>query len=1487
MKLREVYSKYILGFLFSLLVAISISSISRLPSNYIFSFLFGFISFIIYLLLVNGGSLKLKFKSGDRNFKSKFFVSTDLLMLVLYAISIIIVLVIPSNDKTQFVAWVDIPFFSYIRLVFGLLLASFLPGYGLLRIIDCKKRFKGLSVVLFSFFISVFATTFLSYALMILNFSIENYFWILILFNLIVLFVCLFASIKNREQSVITKETIPVNAFDYLILFLIFCFFIVGWIILYSFQLGSPYDMLTHYGGSVQISEGVKIFSAPHLAYFGDSAWFALNYVDVSILTGFPPLNGWMIYAFTHFFYILAVYQAVRAIVGINHAKIPIVATLIATLFAGFGWIKALLLSSENNWWFALNTAGAETYNDIIFSFIYGPIPQYFSLAVMFSLVYLMMQKDAFTPVKAFLVAILFALGLLVHSPELIMFPIFYYCYLFFIHRDELNRLKKFGFSLLLGLFIVLIVGLPFESHFYFSFKVPLVILFVLVTSSFVLIQIRKKICFYFSLSRQIRIMLIFLVWFLYVLSFFAWYNTLDLNLTSNLSAIGLKPWYIYPINSGISLLLGLLGLTYLLIKPEHKLCNFKFLILSVLSFFVVGMFISFINLTFFYTGYWEKRFFSFMILPLSVLGAFFVAEIVPKLTLNTSVKRTQIHIVKKIAVGLLISLILVSGVSSNILALDRLTLNSQTNEYASVSKAELNALDFLRANTTSDVTVMGLSTVSNRLAYIFSGMNHLPSPHWFERFSLFRFLDITNPELALKMLYSLNITYLYAPKTELEAELSKSSGYVMRHLLKYLPIAYQNSEVTIYTLPKLNPPRLCSNFTLVLPNYIFDALSDQSVLYQNIPPSMIFNETFTDYKNVRQGHPYWMVQNGTWVVENGVYVGNETSWKISSTLISDITLSDFIFSTNFNIQSGRYAGVVFRGVDSSNYYAMLISAEGEYNDFYKVVDGKLILIEHSTFQNIKGQWNNLTISAFGSDFSVKLNDQQILATSDSTFESGKIGLLVDHSKSSFDNVIIYQPSMNEISLDNFLLPIDMTAQSNLYYSIKTNIDSSIFNSKYLLLPSDTICTQNEISNYLRWVENGGSLIVLNGDGIGVFSDILSIHSKTGSFRAIGVKGVLGDVLLDELYISPLYSTDLQVKSDTHYLSQNGALSPFVFSKSIGKGEIIYLNIKPLFDAVTSDTSSSNIFLKIGQILNILNLDVSVFRDVPIDERCRYMLYDTTWIRNYIHLQGDIKTLSNCTILPYDNLSVGQLEIIDSTGVFDSSSIDNLNLRDVTLKDITLNGVITSTLRTNDMYIIPSNYGSYSLLFTKPSFNTSFQIIDGTFNTTVMANNVVHTISLNSGSINLNGVTTSQSDSYVDPMLSYPDTIHLDSKTLLLQTSPSVSVNGLTYFSEAYVPNYINYVSGSPVEINGESTFIFDSSTDNVILLKDFMYSGDFQKQQETNKISMLYWELTAIPWSQIITSPLFIIFIIIFCISIFSILNYNKYNKKGKNFVK
>jgi hypothetical protein len=546
------------------------------------------------------------------------------------------------------------------------------------------------------------------------------------------------------------------------------------------------------------------------------------------------------------------------------------------------------------------------------------------------------------------------------------------------------------------------------------------------------------------------------------------------------------------------------------------------------------------------------------------------------------------------------------------------------------------------------------------------------------------QFVDITNPELALKMLYSLNVTYLVATKNDLDT--LQSSGFVANHLLKYLAKVFQNSDITIFQVPKLNPPSSDSNFTLAVSSHVLNNLSNP-------------------------------------VIEN-----------------------------------------------SSN------------NIFY--------------------------------------------------------------------------------------LPLDMLAESGFDYSIKIAEDGALFNSKYIILPSDIGWSAEQINAYLAWVNNGGTLIVLNGDGLGDFAKQLSINSISNeNFTVNQAIGKSGTVEVGTLSTNSSFSGDSEVKVAANYSGTNTTSVPLAFSKQIGNGKILYMNVFPIFDDLNSKGSTSRInFQKIGNLFGIMGLDPPTYRDTLSDLRWKYLGYDITSIRDYAIFNGSVQVVSNSTIIPYDQFTVSNLLLANVTGTINGSPIHNsITLQNVTISGLLEDGAVHSVIESQNSQnftMVPTNYGRYSCLLLGNSNSISMQVPEeGISFAALSGENYKYNINLASGDISVENITIPSADPNPSTFgnIKVPD-IGIQNKMFVFTYVPSVTVNGTAVFPEAYFPSYvIDVVGGSIVTINGMIHFNYDCSSDNAIVMTNFSYLGTLPPDQQTSKPNMLKWEITAIPWDSILTSPLFI----------------------------
>lgn len=108
--------------------------------------------------------------------------------------------------------------------------------------------------------------------------------------------------------------------------------------------------------------------------------------------------------------------------------------------------------------------------------------------------------------------------------------------------------------------------------------------------------------------------------------------------------------------------------------------------------------------------------------------------------------------------------------------------------------------------------------------------------------------------------------------------------------------------------------------------------------------------------------------------------------------------IQDFQLSVAFKAVDGKIdqgGGVVWRYVDSSNYYVTRFNPLETNFRLYKVVDGKRMqLATKEGLEGPAGEWHKLVVRMEGDDITCSLNGTRHLEATDATFaKAGKIGL--------------------------------------------------------------------------------------------------------------------------------------------------------------------------------------------------------------------------------------------------------------------------------------------------------------------------------------------------------------------------------------------------------------------------------------------------------------------------------------------------------------
>lgn len=114
--------------------------------------------------------------------------------------------------------------------------------------------------------------------------------------------------------------------------------------------------------------------------------------------------------------------------------------------------------------------------------------------------------------------------------------------------------------------------------------------------------------------------------------------------------------------------------------------------------------------------------------------------------------------------------------------------------------------------------------------------------------------------------------------------------------------------------------------------------------------------------------------------------------------IVDGSAAQDFQLSVSFKAVDGKIdqgGGLVWRYVDSSNYYVARFNPLEKNFRLYKVVDGKRMqLATKEGLEGPAGEWHKLVVKIKGDDIQCSLNGTRHLEATDATFaKAGKIGL--------------------------------------------------------------------------------------------------------------------------------------------------------------------------------------------------------------------------------------------------------------------------------------------------------------------------------------------------------------------------------------------------------------------------------------------------------------------------------------------------------------
>lgn len=125
--------------------------------------------------------------------------------------------------------------------------------------------------------------------------------------------------------------------------------------------------------------------------------------------------------------------------------------------------------------------------------------------------------------------------------------------------------------------------------------------------------------------------------------------------------------------------------------------------------------------------------------------------------------------------------------------------------------------------------------------------------------------------------------------------------------------------------------------------------------------------------------------------------------------LVKDLTFANLKMKVRCRPESGsidQACGLIFRAMDSDNYYITRANALERSVNLYRVVARSRQIIAEASAQVTQGQWHTLEATVVGAQITITWDGTPMISVMDQTYTNGKIGLWTKaDSVTAFDDL--------------------------------------------------------------------------------------------------------------------------------------------------------------------------------------------------------------------------------------------------------------------------------------------------------------------------------------------------------------------------------------------------------------------------------------------------------------------------------------------------
>lgn len=1200
-----------------------------IPNKLVISIILGvllYATFEYFFLPETRLIIKTRFHAKEHNHFRYIFTSAYLLSLVLA--------IIPASPSSfSYIPWEFLNSLSLAKLLASILLSSFLPGYALLDVIvktSEKRSLSNVGVGVLSVLLSFAITSITTYFHWIAKqgFSSLNYTLFLSYTMFLILF---FVSLLLRRKRIEERKELNIvisSASFYRNLVLLAVGAYMTWVFFSTHSAPQTmhilHDELDHVGLTVQLLKGWQSWQSVQTGSGIYPYFFHLVLLAATSLSNAPIINVHLSFFFLLILPAFAFYFMAQMIFK-NESDIPLLATVIFSVFSGFGWIYAILLQNSVTGTPEVSTiiqASKTTYGIKYSTWLPIYIAPYTTdLAIFFVLIGLTGYKQVNSRTLCILTVVLVTLGAFVHVEKMIILALLLFIlsllYVFEFARF-MDHPKTILFSYIVGLLMFFALDSLAPYKITLSYSSALWKCFLISTIGLTLIGIGKKFqnkIHRLSLKinkRHLRYTLAYLTLSLYIVLFVAFFYSFS---SYNFNKESVPLWFL-PLKFGVVGLLSLFGLFYS-IRERSRINFFVTLCVGAL---LIELLLYHFPFSLLSVNFEEWRVVRDVLWPfLSIVAAYGMQKLIKIFKVNLYLDK---RLLRYSVAFLLFFVIFVGSVPSHLLKVQYFESAQQ-----STSSEEMDALNYLKTLEIPSGSFI-LTGFSEDKVYAVTGArtvslyNQVFAPLIF---------NSKSPSTNLWILPYLNISYIYMNAQDLRFLENRYAGSFFMWLLPRFPLLFSNDATAIYKVPPISPPLNESNITVVTGGLLTCA----TALLKNF---IWIDDSFAEgWRKVTASNvEYWnFTSDGDIAILEA-----KTKHEQQAAVFYINDLKEYVPTSDDTVAIIRFKSNTARS------YAIL-------DILYS--DESTQRIHHKGITNMNSPgWatatNLLQPNKFVKTIRVGITDKK---------EGDGETISV-----SFDYVGISKAG----KLTDYYTPPLLAALMQINYTTTSEFDASLLDHDVIFVPdlnfNDTIT-----SEYITWVKNGGNLIVINYEEQGTFSNFLAIKESDRYLSAdliVDNKG--SSTKIPNMTVPELQLSDTSTSIIANYARENASISPFAFLRNLEEGKIIYFEMAPIL----INLAGSQDFIKtMDWITNLLQ-----------DYVCLSFFNSSTYRRTFyvknigeVFLQGETYMETSNIIFGFETLHGVTLSFSNATLVENVESF----FENFTVSKVEFNGVIPVT----------------------------------------------------------------------------------------------------------------------------------------------------------------------------------------------------------------